>query len=107
MLDPNLLSDDGTVSLTEFSVSECGKYLAYGISREAQTGMSFCKDIETGEDLKEDHIQWVKFSGVTWYKNGFYYSQYPEPKAGDELKGVNENNKVYYHEIGIHSRKIN
>jgi len=105
LLDPNLLSDDGTVSLTQFSVSECGKYLAYGISRGGSDWNEFfVKEIETGKDL-DDHIQWVKFSGITWYKNGFYYSRYPEPKAGDELKGVNENNKIYYHEVGTPQSK--
>jgi len=105
LLDPNLLSEDGTVSLTQFSVSECGKYLAYGISRGGSDWNEFfVREIETGKDL-EDHIRWVKFSGITWYKNGFYYSRYPEPKAGDELKGVNENNKIYYHEVGTPQSK--
>ncbi len=100
ILDPNLLSDDGTVSMTRFSVSKCGKYLAYGISRGGSDWNEFfVKEIESGKDL-EDHIKWVKFSGIEWFNDGFFYSRYPEPKAGDELKGVNENNKIYYHKIG-------
>ena len=30
----------------------------------------------------------------------FYYTRYQEPKKGDELKGVNESPKIYYHKLG-------
>ncbi len=100
LLDPNTLSDDGTVSLAGMSVSDDGKYLAYSISRGGSDwNEAFVMDIDSRETL-EDHIQWIKFSGIEWYKNGFYYSRYPEPKEGDALKGVNENSMVYYHAIG-------
>lgn len=100
LLDPNLLSNDGTVSLSRFEVSKCGRYLAYGISRGGSDWNEFfVRDIETGKDLS-DHIKWVKFSGIAWFNDGFFYSRYPQPKEGDELKGVNENSKIYYHKIG-------
>lgn len=100
LLDPNTLSDDGTVALAGTSVSNDGKYLAYGISRSGSDWKEyFVRNIETGEDLS-DHIQWIKFSGVAWYGNGFFYSRFPEPKDGAELSGMNLNNKIYYHKIG-------
>lgn len=99
-LDPNTLSDDGTISLTNFSISNDGKYLGYGISRGGSDWREFyIKEIETGEVL-EDHIQWVKFSGISWYKDGFFYNRYPTPKKGDELKGENTNSKLFYHKVG-------
>ena len=99
-IDPNTLSEDGTVSLTNFKVSDDGKYAVYGVSRGGSDWKEFyIKDVDTGKDL-EDHIQWAKFSGITWLNNGFYYSRYPEPTDGGELSGVNENSKVYYHTIG-------
>ncbi|MCU4176372.1 prolyl oligopeptidase family serine peptidase [Carboxylicivirga sp. N1Y90] len=99
-LDPNKLSDDGTVSLANFSVSKDGKYLGYGTSTGGSDWREFfVKDIETGQDL-EDHLKWIKFSGITWYKDGFFYSRYPTPKEGDELKGQNKDSKVYYHKVG-------
>lgn len=107
ILDPNKLSDDGTVSLAAFSPSEDGKYLAYAISRGGSDWREiYVKNIETGEML-DDHILWAKFSGITWYKKGFFYTRYPAPADGDALKGVNENNKVYYHKIGTSQEKDN
>ncbi|MCF8225647.1 MAG: prolyl oligopeptidase family serine peptidase [Bacteroidales bacterium] len=100
LIDPNTFSEDGTVALTSFSVSKDARYAGYGISRGGSDWQEFfVRDINTREDL-EDHIKWVKFSGMSWYKDGFFYSRYPEPKEGDELQASNENNKVYYHKIG-------
>ncbi len=99
-LDPNLFSEDGTVALSSFSVSNDAKYAGYGIARAGSDWNEFfIRDIETGKDL-DDHLQWIKFSGMSWYKNGFYYSRYDEPAEGDELKAANKNNKVYYHLAG-------
>ncbi|TRX71382.1 prolyl oligopeptidase family protein [Carboxylicivirga sp. M1479] len=104
-LDPNTLSEDGTVSLTNFSVSNDGKYLGYGISRGGSDWREFfIKDIKSGELLK-DHLQWIKFSGIAWYKDGFFYNRYPTPLKGDELKGENTNSKLYYHKVGTSQDK--
>ncbi len=100
LIDPNKLSEDGTVSLGTFSISKDGKYLAYAISRGGSDWREiYIKEIETGK-LLEDHIKWVKFSGIAWYKNGFFYSRFEEPKEGDELKGENLSPKIYYHQLG-------
>jgi prolyl oligopeptidase len=99
-LDPNTLSDDGTVALSAFSVSHDAKYAGYGISRAGSDWQEFyVREIETGKDLG-DHLRWIKFSGLSWYRNGFFYSRYPEPVEGDRLTAENENNRVYYHQVG-------
>ncbi len=100
LLDPNKLSEDGTVSLSAFSVSNDGKYLGYGISRAGSDWSElYVKNIETGE-LLPDQILWVKFSGIAWYKDGFFYSRYPKPDESNVKKGVNAHSKIYYHKIG-------
>ncbi len=100
LLDPNGFSEDGTVSLASMGISDNGKYLAYGISRGGSDWNEvFVKDIETGEML-DDHLKWIKFSGISWQGDGFYYSRYDAPEEGAELSASNEYHKVYYHQLG-------
>ncbi|MDD3858818.1 MAG: prolyl oligopeptidase family serine peptidase [Bacteroidales bacterium] len=100
LLDPNVLDKEGGISLSTIAVSDDGKYLGYAISKAGSDWQEiFIRDIETKKDL-DDHLEWVKFSGISWYNDGFFYSGYPEPEEGQELSGVNENCKIFYHKIG-------
>jgi len=100
VLDPNQLSPDGTVALNTFSVSHDGHYLAYALSRAGSDWVEvFVRDLNTGKDL-DDHLQWVKFSGLAWAGNGFYYSRYDAPDKGAELSSRNTFQKVYFHRLG-------
>ncbi len=100
MLDPNALSDDGTVALQGISFSHDGKYLAYVISRSGSDWQEiYVKDVTTGQ-LLSDHIRWAKFTGATWCGDGFYYSAYDAPEKGKEFSGKNEVHKIYYHKMG-------
>jgi prolyl oligopeptidase len=100
LLDPNKLWSKGTTSLSTISASNDGKYLGYGISVGGSDWEEYhVMNIETGDSLP-DVIKWVKFSGMAWYGNGFYYSRYDEPQKGHELSQKNENQKVYYHKLG-------
>ena len=100
LLDPNKFSEDGTIALTNLSVSHDGKLLAYGISTGGSDWSEiFVLNIESGEKL-DDNVKWVKFSNIAWENNGFYYSSYDPPEEGEELSDKNEYHKVYYHKIG-------
>lgn len=100
VLDPNKLSDDGTVALTGISFSKDGKYLAYLIARSGSDWNEiFVKNLATGE-LTGDHIQWAKVTGASWQGDGFYYSAYDAPVEGKEYSNTNENHKIYYHKLG-------
>jgi len=102
LLDPNTLSQDGTVALSGTAVSRDGKYLAYGLAAAGSDWQEYrVRDIATGQDLP-DLVQWIKFSGAAWTKDnkGFFYSRYDAPKEGDALKGKNEFQKLYYHRLG-------
>ncbi|MCC5645068.1 prolyl oligopeptidase family serine peptidase [Nostoc sp. CHAB 5824] len=102
LLDPNKLSEDGTVALSGLSISEDGKLLAYGLSASGSDWQEWkVRDVEIGEDL-QDHLKWIKFSGASWTHDnqGFFYSRYDEPNEKTQLEDVNYYQKLYYHQLG-------
>ncbi|MFO8235619.1 MAG: prolyl oligopeptidase family serine peptidase [Bacteroidales bacterium] len=100
VIDPNKMSEDGSVSLAQYKVSNDEQYIAYAISKGGSDWREvFVKNLETNEKL-DDHIKWVKFSNIAWYKDGFFYSKFETPEEGSELSAVNKNHKVYYHKLG-------
>ncbi len=100
LLDPNTLSADGTAALTNIEISNDGKYLIYQLAKSGSDWNEiFVKNIETGE-LLPDQLDWVKFSGISWYHDGFFYSAYDKPETGSELSKANEFQKVYFHKLG-------
>ncbi len=107
LLDPNKLSKDGTVALTDYAISEDGKWMAYGLSKSGSDWKEYkIKNIKTGEDLN-DTVEWIKFSGASWTKDskGFFYSRYDEPTKGAELQQQNYYQKLYYHKINTPQSK--
>lgn len=100
LLDPNKLSESGTTALNGIGISDSAKYIAYGISEAGSDWVSIhVKEIATGKKL-DDVVKWVKFSGISWKGEGFYYSAYSAPKEGDKYSGKNEFHKLYYHRLG-------
>jgi len=105
MLDPNKLSEDGTVALAGISFSNNGKYMAYSIARNGSDWNEIYVISLVNNELLKDHIQWCKFGGASWEGDGFYYSSYDPPTVGKEYSNVNENHKIYYHKIGDSQEK--
>ncbi|MDA1055897.1 MAG: prolyl oligopeptidase family serine peptidase [Planctomycetota bacterium] len=102
LIDPNQWAEDGTMALAGWTPSEDGKLLTYGIAAAGSDWREWkVLNVETGEALP-DHLKWVKFSGVSWLKDGsgLFYSRYDEPKEGEEFTGVNYYQKLYFHKIG-------
>ena len=102
LLDPNGLSEDGTVALAGSGFSHDGELMAYGVSASGSDWQTWrIRNVATGKDL-EDRLDWIKFSGVAWTKDnkGFYYARYDAPKSGDELEDLNRGQKLYYHVVG-------
>lgn len=100
LLDPNELSDDGTISLNGKSFTKDGSLMGYGLSEKGSDWQTIhIRDIETGEDLP-DIIKWTRFVVPAWAddNSGFYYDCYPDPStvpAGEETYY----NKLYWHTL--------
>lgn len=102
LLDPNKLSEDGTIALSGMAVSDNGRLMAYGLSSSGSDWQEWkVRDVETGKDLP-DQIRWVKFSGAAWTPDnkGFFYSRYDEPNEKTKLEAINYFQKLYYHRLG-------
>ncbi len=102
LLDPNQLSEDGTVALTGLAISEDASLMAYALSTAGSDWKEWkVRNVETGEDLP-DQIKWSKFSGADWTHDGkgFFYSRYDEPNETTKLEDANYYQKLYYHRLG-------
>ncbi|MDE6623000.1 MAG: prolyl oligopeptidase family serine peptidase [Alistipes sp.] len=100
-LDPNTLSDDGTVALSDISFSKDGRYCAYATAASGSDWVEIRVTDTESMTQTADRIEWVKFSGAVWAPDskGFYYSAYDAPKAG-VYSSQNQFQKVYYHKLG-------
>ena len=99
-LDPNAMSEDGTVAINLIGFSKDKKYVAYS-KQDAGSDWQEIHVMEIASKKKlPDVLSWVKFSGASWKNDGFYYSRYPEPEDGTELSAANSEHSVYYHKLG-------
>ncbi len=101
LIDPNKFSEDGTVSLSNLSISPDGKFIAYSISDGGSDWKTWkVLDVDSNQVL-EDTINWTKFSSGSWESDssGFYYQKYPEPK-NVALSDINRSPKLYFHKVG-------
>jgi prolyl oligopeptidase len=101
LLDPNLLSADGTESLVNWVPSPNGQALAYAISSGGSDWQEVrVRDVASRRDLA-DTVRWVKFSSISWTRDnrGFFYSRY-EPDSGNALTRVVQNHRLFYHRLG-------
>jgi prolyl oligopeptidase len=102
LLDPNELSEDGTVALTNWEISKDGNLLAYATNTSGSDWQVWhVRDVNTGQD-HPDIIEWSKFSSVAWYPDcsGFYYCGYDQPEESETYEEVNLNQKVIFHRLG-------
>lgn len=102
LVDPNLLSADGTIALAEWEVSDDGKLFAYTLSDGGSDWRTIkIRDVASGKDL-DDEIRWAKFTSLAWRHDGsgFYYGRYDAPEGENALKAVNKFQKLYFHRIG-------
>jgi len=102
LLDPNLLSGDGTVAVTGLAVTEDGSKLVYATSTGGSDWMTWrVRDVATGLDL-DDVVEWSKFCAAAWRKDGsgFYYSAIAKPQPGEEYLEESRQLRIFLHRLG-------
>ena len=102
VLDPNVLSPDGSVSLAQFTPAPDAKLLAYAIAEGGADWETVrVRSIATGDDLP-DTVSWVRFSELSWTHDakGFFYSRYAEPPPHKMLEAALSGHALYYHRLG-------
>ena len=102
LIDPNTLSDDGSVSLTGVFPSRDGRLVAYKLSENnADEATMYLMDVSTGKVSDVDTIEGAKYASASWEPGGtgFYYVRLPiDPSiAESERPGYAE---LYFHRIG-------
>nr|WP_321825516.1 prolyl oligopeptidase family serine peptidase [Alteromonas macleodii] len=100
LIDPNTLSEDGTVSMASTELSPKASFLAYMLSDGGTDWKTILvRDTSKKSDLT-DTIKGTKFSNIAWLpdESGFFYSRYPQNEAGkyDDSQTVS----IYFHAIG-------
>jgi prolyl oligopeptidase len=101
-LDPNLLSEDGTVAVMNHKFSPKGNLLAYSLSKSGSDWQTvYVMDVKTKKNLP-DVLHHVKFSGFSWLpdESGFFYTRYPEQKVETVLKAEALNSMICLHKVG-------
>lgn len=102
LVDPNKLSPDGSVAFSSFDPSPDGRWYVYGLSQGGSDWSTlYVRDIAGGQNTA-DTVRWVKFSGISWTRDGrgFFYSRFPEPATGKALEAKLEHQTLYYHRLG-------
>ena len=96
LVDPNYISKKDRIKLRGYSLSGDSKYLAYQFSRNGSDQAEIMiMSMEHKENLN-DHLKGIKFSGMSWKDDGFYYSVVAQDGQFGEIKGQ----KIYYHKVG-------
>jgi prolyl oligopeptidase len=99
-IDPNAIDPAGTTTFSLMGGDQKDRYMAVGVQKAGSDWQDITVyDLGTMKQMP-DVLKWAKFSGVAWYKDGFFYSRYPEPAKGTELSAASKFQKVYYHKLG-------
>jgi prolyl oligopeptidase len=100
VIDPNTLSEDGTLALANQALSKDGSLLAYGVSSGGSDWQETkIREVDSGIDYPEV-IRWCRFSSIAWRHDnqGFYYNRLPEPGTVPEEDQSNYS-QVYWHTL--------
>ncbi len=99
-IDPNEVDPAGTTSISLGGASTDDRYVVVNVQKAGSDWQEFeIWDLSTMTKL-DDKLEWVKFSGASWYKDGFFYSRFPAVTQGSKLSVASLGQMVYYHRVG-------
>ena len=102
LLDPNTLSDEGTVSVPAVRVTEDGSLLTYATSEGGSDWMTWrVLDVATGAP-QDDVVEWSKYSVASWRADGsgFYYPSFDAPREEAMLLDESRRSRTMFHRLG-------
>lgn len=108
LVDPNALSEDGTVALVDAVPSADGRRLAYAIANAGSDWITWkVLDIPTKTHLT-DVVQWSKFSTAAWRtdSSGFFYGAPHHPEPRQELEAETRGLRVLFHRLGVEGEAV-
>ena len=101
VLDPNLLSADGTIALTAFAPSSDGSLIAYALSQDgSDRQVVHVRETDSGVD-RPDALEHVKFASLAWAvdSTGLYYLRFPSP-GSVAVEDEQYFGRIYFHRLG-------
>ena len=101
VLDPNLLSADGTIALTAFAPSSDGSLIAYALSQDgSDRQVVHVRETDSGVD-RADALEHVKFASLAWAvdSTGLYYLRFPSP-GSVAVEDEQYFGRIYFHRLG-------
>lgn len=102
LVDPNGLSDDGTVAINDWQATGDGRLVMYALAERGLDWVEFrIMDVESGKDL-DDQLDKLKFSSAAWRKDGsgFYYSRYTDGEPDEGPANPEVTYQLYFHKLG-------
>ncbi|MBL8959519.1 MAG: S9 family peptidase [Gemmatimonadetes bacterium] len=102
VIDPAMISPDGSVALAQFSPAPDARHVAYGLAvGGADWEDIHIRRVRDGVDLP-DTLRWVRFSNLSWTRDGrgFFYSRFPARDSSTRLSDALEHHRLYYHRLG-------
>jgi prolyl oligopeptidase len=106
LLDPNVISPDGSQAFAGFVTTADGGWFAYGLSAGGGDWQKWRLRNHGSADLREE-LEYIKYYSPSFTHDGkgIYYSRFPAPATGKELSETDHDCKVYLHVIGTPTAK--
>jgi prolyl oligopeptidase len=101
VIDPNQLSEDGSVALITHRVSHDGTMVAYSLSEAGSKWTTVHVRIVGRDEDEPDVLAWTAFPSIAWEPDGsaLYYDRFPPP-AGQPTEEQTRSGGIYRHRLG-------